>query len=132
LVNPRKAYPIDPGLIPVYDRSGRANTGHALETCVLLELQRRGADVAYVRTGSGREVDFLARYPGGQQTLLQVCADICEPGVQERETLALAEASREFPRATQQLVLLDVPPRFAVPQQIQVQAASAWLLEEGQ
>jgi hypothetical protein len=32
MVNPRKAYPVDPGLIPVYDRVGRANVGHALET----------------------------------------------------------------------------------------------------
>ena len=40
MVNPRKAYPVDPGLIPVFDRSGRANVGHALETAVLLELER--------------------------------------------------------------------------------------------
>ncbi|MCI0589709.1 MAG: hypothetical protein L0323_23070 [Planctomycetes bacterium] len=31
IVNPRKAYPVDPGRIPVFDRSGRANVGHALE-----------------------------------------------------------------------------------------------------
>ena len=37
MVNPRKAYPIDPGLIPLYERTGRANTGHALETAVFLE-----------------------------------------------------------------------------------------------
>jgi hypothetical protein len=48
MVNPRKAYPIDPGLIPVFDRSGRADLGHALETAVALELERRGAELAYV------------------------------------------------------------------------------------
>ena len=32
MVNPRKVYPVDPGLIPVFDRAGRDNTGHALET----------------------------------------------------------------------------------------------------
>jgi len=42
MVHPRKAYPIDTGLIPVFDRSGKANLGHALETAVLLELERRG------------------------------------------------------------------------------------------
>ena len=42
MVNPRKAYPIDPGLISLYERAGRANLGHALETVVLLELERRG------------------------------------------------------------------------------------------
>jgi hypothetical protein len=39
--------------------------GHALETAVVLELDRRGADVAYVRGsdrahGAAWEVDFLA------------------------------------------------------------------------
>ena len=42
MVNPRKVYPVDPGLIPVFDRAGRDNTGHALETVVALELERRG------------------------------------------------------------------------------------------
>jgi predicted AAA+ superfamily ATPase len=46
-VNPRKVYPIDPGLIPAFDRTGRPNVGHALETVVLIELLRRGADVGY-------------------------------------------------------------------------------------
>ena len=42
MVNPRKVYPVDPGLIPVFDRAPRANEGHALETVVALELERRG------------------------------------------------------------------------------------------
>ena len=53
MVNPRKVYPVDPGLIPVFDRTGRANPGHALETAVLLELERRGHEVTYVRTPKG-------------------------------------------------------------------------------
>lgn len=61
MVNPRKAYPVDPGLIPVYERTGRPNLGHALETAVLIELERRGCEVAYVRTKEGFEVDFIAR-----------------------------------------------------------------------
>jgi hypothetical protein len=41
MVNPRKAYPVDPGLIALFERSGRSHTGRALETVVLLELERR-------------------------------------------------------------------------------------------
>ena len=52
-VNPRKVYPVDTGLIAVFDRSGKANVGHALETAVLHALQRRGAQVHYVRTAAG-------------------------------------------------------------------------------
>ena len=61
MANPRKAFPIDPGLIPVFDRSGRANLGHALETAVALELLRRGAEITYVRTAeSSRWTSLLA------------------------------------------------------------------------
>lgn len=42
MVNPRKVYPVDPGLIPVYQRSGESQIGHALETVALLELERVG------------------------------------------------------------------------------------------
>src|SRR5690242_3980784 len=38
------------GLIPVFDPIGRRNVGHALETAVLLELERRGAQRSYMRT----------------------------------------------------------------------------------
>ena len=74
MVNPRKAYPVDPGLIHVFDRSGKANTGHSLETVVLLELMRRGAETGWVRTADGFEVDFLARHADGSKELIQVCA----------------------------------------------------------
>ncbi len=50
MVNPRKAYPVDPGLIALYERSGREHKGRALETVVLLELERRGYEVSYLRT----------------------------------------------------------------------------------
>lgn len=65
MVNPRKAYPVDAGLIGVYDRTGRANTGHALETAVLIELERRGSEVTYVRTSEGFEVDPGSRCRNG-------------------------------------------------------------------
>lgn len=129
MVNPRKVYPIDPGLIPVYDRSGRANLGHALETCVLLELERRGAKVAYVRTARGLEVDFLARLPDGRKELIQVCADLDAPDTRERETRALQEAADEHPMASLHLISLDPQAAPNLPPVITVHVASAWLLE---
>jgi hypothetical protein len=128
MVNPRKAYPIDPGLIPVFDRSGRANLGHALETCVLLDLERRGAEISYVRSGGGFEVDFLARYPGGKEELIQVCADLDVPAVREREARALMEAAREHRRATLHIVSLDPAIAPDIPRDISLHPATAWLL----
>jgi uncharacterized protein len=129
MVHPRKAYPVDPGLIPVFDPSGRPNLGHALETVVLIELERRRARVSYVRTPEGREVDFLARSPGGAAELIQVCADSTSAAVAERELRALDEAGRLFPHAGKRLLTLtlDGAPR-EVPPGIAVQPAYEWLL----
>ena len=129
MVHPRKIYPVDPGLIPVYERSGRLNLGHALETAVLVELERRGCEVAYLRTADGYEVDFLARAPEGRWTLLQVCADLADASTREREVRALAAAATEYPEATPLLLTLDaIPPQPALPAPLQWQAAAGWLL----
>jgi hypothetical protein len=129
MVNPRKAYPVDPGLIPVFDRTGRANLGHALETAVLLELERRGCSVTYVRTPEGREVDFLARRPAGEAELIQVSVDTADPTTAERELRALAEAAQLFPNAGTRLLTLtrDRAPS-EVPPGIVVQPAYEWML----
>jgi predicted AAA+ superfamily ATPase len=127
--NPRKIYPADPGLIAAFDRSGRANLGHALETAVLNELERRGADLGYVKTDEGYEVDFLARYPDAAPELIQVCADPSDPPTLERELRALAAAGREHRRARRLLLVLqrtDVP--RSMPAGVEVLPAYEWLL----
>ncbi len=86
--------------------SVRANLGHALETVVLLELERRRAEITYVRTASGYEVDFLARYPDGTVELLQVCADLLDRATAERESRALAEAHASLPNAQCRILTL--------------------------
>lgn len=127
-VNPRKVYPIDPGLIPVFDRSAKVNLGHALETCVLLQLDRRGAEVSYVHTPDGREVDFLARYPSGKEELIQVCASLDDPATRERETRALIEAAPHHPGAARSLIALDIPAALEMPPGIALHRALDWLL----
>lgn len=127
--NPRKAYPVDPALIPLFDRTGRANLGHALETVVLLELERRRCTVTYVRTDSGREVDFLARYPGGETELIQVCASLADVATAERELRALEEAGPMFPQAEKRLLTLirETPPA-RLPEGVTLQPAYEWML----
>lgn len=130
MVNPRKAYPVDPGLIPVFDRSGKANTGHALETAVAIELERRRCELTYVRTPEGHEVDFLARRPDGGAELIQVCADSSDRTTTERELRALDEAGALHPQATRRLLVLT---RAAMPQTVPegvvAQPAYEWLLD---
>ena len=94
-----------------------------------MELERRGAALAYVRTEAGREVDFLARYPDGRQDLIQVCADLDSPATRERETLALLEAAQEYPRVRLHIVALNADAVRGLPKSITLHAASAWLSE---
>lgn len=131
MVNPRKAFPVDPGLIPVFDRTGRANLGHALETVVLVELERRRMEVTYVRTPGGYEVDFLARRPGEEPELIQVCTDLGTAEVAERELRALEDVAKVYPKATRRLLTLtrDAMPN-EVPKHVVVQPAYEWLLTE--
>ena len=131
MVNPRKAYPVDSGLIAAWERVGRDNRGHALETAVHAELERRGVEVTYVRTPAGREVDFLARSPDGTEELIQVSAEVFDPAVAEREIRGLVEAGAMFPRARRRLLTptgeplpLDPPP------EVIVQPAYEWMLED--
>lgn len=126
--NPRKVYPADCGLIPVFDRSGRPQPGKALETAVLVELLRREAEVGYVRTAAGFEVDFLARFPTGEQQLIQVCAQLDDPATRDREVRALVAAAAEHPHTP--LIVLTLTPESArdVPTPLRVVDAALWFL----
>jgi predicted AAA+ superfamily ATPase len=127
--NPKKIYPADPGLIDAFDTSGRSNTGHALETAVYNELSRRGADVTYVKTNDGFEVDFLARHPDGRQELIQVCADATDAATWQRETRALDAAHAEHPRAERTVIVLDAAAARALKHpKTQMLPAHQWLL----
>ena len=128
MVNPRKVHPVDPGLAPIYDQTGRANRGHALEAAVRVELERRRRQVTYVKTADGYEVDFLARAPGRKPRLIQVAAELVDEETRQREVRALLSAKGEYPSASLHLVTLT--PEFTkdVPKEIDVHPAWRWLL----
>lgn len=127
-VNPRKVYPIDTGLIPLFDRSGRANMGHALETAAFWELKRRGAETGYVRTQSGYEVDFFARHVDGRQELIQVCADMDDPQTRERESRAMFDAQKQHPDAAMVVIAFNKPAAVRLPDPITLLPAVEWFL----
>ena len=130
MVNPRKAYPVDPGLIPLFARGGRGYQGHALETAVLLELERRGWELSYVRTAEGWEVDFFAHRPGEAPLLVQVCLETGDDATWEREVRALRSAGETYGDARLFLVTLDSsPPRRRLPDRVTWAPAARWLLE---
>jgi predicted AAA+ superfamily ATPase len=93
-------------------------------------LERRGAEVAYVKTESGYEVDFHARMADGSESLVQVSADIDAPSTLEREVRALTDAAQAFPNASLHLVTLARPANWiSIPESIEMAEASVWLLQ---
>jgi len=110
--NPRKVYPIDPGLMPVYERAGRENRGRSLETVVLLELERRGYETGWVRVGEDLEVDFYAESRVDEPLLVQVSLDTASETTWEREIRALQAAAEAYPEARPLLLTLDPTPPF--------------------
>lgn len=130
MVNPRKAYPVDPGLISIFERTGRTQTGRALKTAVLLQLERRGFAVSYLRTSDGYEVDFLAERRGEPPWLVQVCLETAADSTWQRELRAIEAAAAQVPAGRRLVVSLDsTPPRHPLPEGIEWAPAARWLLE---
>lgn len=131
-VNPIKAYPIDPGFIPAFDRTGRKNLGHALENIVLIELLRRGADVTWIKTPNGYEVDFLARFPDGKMELIQVSAVLEAQETITREFRALYDAHPVYKAAPLRLITLHRESHLEIPDgpAVEVSPVYEWLLTQ--
>jgi predicted AAA+ superfamily ATPase len=98
-VAPKKVYAVDTGLANRVSLSFSHNLGALTENLVFLELFRRGADVSYYRTASGREVDFACRRGRALDELVQVTLSLADPQVRTRELGALTEALDEQDRA---------------------------------
>lgn len=129
MVNPRKVYPVDTGLIPLYEQPGRSHHGRALETAILLELERREYAVTWLKVDDDREVDFLATRPGEPPLLIQVCLDTVGDDTWEREVRALEVALERYPDGQALLLTMDQsPPGRRLPEGLRWSSATEWLL----
>lgn len=129
MVNPRKAYPVDPGLVDMFGWVNQGQIGQKLETVVMVELERRGYEVGYLKTADDWEVDFHATTRNGEALLIQVCAEVSNAATLERELRALASAMKEHPTARAALVTLNSTPPPATPTGAEWWPAAGWLLE---
>lgn len=94
--NPKKIYCIDHSLVTSVGSGILVNAGHLLENLVFVALRRVTSEIAYYKTKSGKEVDFIAQYPDRSRKLIQVCESMGDPNTRKRELDALAEAMREL------------------------------------
>jgi predicted AAA+ superfamily ATPase len=129
LVNPRKIYVSDSGLLEADLSRMSEDRGALLENVALAHLRRQGWQPEYVVTESGLEVDFLlpAR-KAVDRRLIQVCWTLEDETTRKREVRALREAMKELRVKTGTIVTWNESGE--VDQGIEVVPAYRWLLGE--
>jgi predicted AAA+ superfamily ATPase len=98
MVNPKKTFIIDTGLIHACSHGTRPNWGHLLENFVFMTLRRSNYLIEYYKTAKGREVDFLATSDREDKplfSLIQVATDLENRDTKNREIKALEKAMQE-------------------------------------
>jgi len=101
VIAPKKAYAIDHGFCNFISFRLSKNRGKLFENIVCVDLLRRksaspGMEVYYWKDHMGCEVDFVVKEGYKVTQLVQVCYDIDDPDVREREMNSLLKAGREM------------------------------------
>lgn len=94
ILNPRKVYCSDTGLRNAVSFVFSEDLGRLAENIVFTELNRRGSEVYYWK--KEQEVDFLVKKGFKIAEAIQVCWNIENPEVKERELKGLKAACKEF------------------------------------
>ena len=94
MVNPRKIYVIDTGIINVASTSFTENKGHLLENIIYWELRRQGKELYYFNENKA-ECDFVVMKNEKFEQVIQVCYELL-PENREREIRGLTEAMDFF------------------------------------
>ena len=94
IVNDRKVYAIDTGVVNAVSFKFSGNAGKILENAVFLELKRRKKEVYYHR--GKRECDFVVREYGKIEEAIQVAQTIAPAETKKRELAGLREAIETY------------------------------------
>jgi len=94
MVNPRKIYVIDPGIIHIASTAFTENKGHLLENLIYWELRRQGKELYYFNENKA-ECDFVVMKNEKLEQVIQVCYELL-PENREREIRGLTEAMDFF------------------------------------
>lgn len=104
LINPRKVYAIDTGLINANSGSFTDDFGSLFENLVFLHLRRKYKEIYYFAEKS--ECDFVVSEKGTVRQVIQVCYDLNHDNV-DRELRGLFDAISHFELKEGTLVTLD-------------------------
>lgn len=107
VVNPKKLYCIDPGMVHHHSAGLSDQWGALLENAVFLHLRRTSQTIYYYRDSHQREVDFVVPGKGRSLSLVQVSVSIKSSKTRERETQALLSAMADLSIREATLITLD-------------------------
>lgn len=93
LINPRKVYAIDLGLVNIISNTMTEDLGRKLENLIFLHLRRKYTELYYFDEKG--ECDFIAMKNGSVEELVQVCYELT-PDNLKRELNGLQQAMRFF------------------------------------
>jgi hypothetical protein len=93
LINPRKVYAIDLGLVNVISSALTEDLGRKLENLIFLHLKRKYSELYYYDDKG--ECDFVAMKNTSVAELIQVCFELTPDNV-KRETTGLIKAMQFF------------------------------------
>lgn len=110
LVNPKKVYCIDNGLIEINSVSFNEDNGRLLENMVFMHLRRQTCEIFYY--ADKKECDFVVFQNGKLQGLYQVCWQLDQNNM-DREISGLLEAMKYFGINTAYLITHDQSDNFA-------------------
>lgn len=94
IINDRKIYCVDTGIVNAMAFRFSENIGRAMENVVFIELKRRGADMFYYK--GVKECDFVVRKGLKVTEAVQVSQTLSDPKIKTREMEGLLEAMDEF------------------------------------
>lgn len=131
-MNPRKIYPVDTGLMALYEPDHKPPLEQALKTVVLHSLLKQGAEVGYFLTENKREIDFHARLPNGKVWLLQICMNAADAQTLAAALQPFADLGVQEPGARHILISLHAADKASIPKNIEQHSACQWLLQTHQ
>jgi len=111
LVNPKKVYCIDNGLIEINSVSFNEDNGRLLENMVFMQLRRQSAEIYYY--SDQKECDFVVFQNGKLQGLYQVCWQLDQNNM-DRELSGLLEAMNYFGISTGSIITVNQSDTFIV------------------
>ncbi|MGQ9620910.1 MAG: ATP-binding protein [Bacteroidales bacterium] len=127
LVNPRKIYSADTGLITFNSGSFTEDTGRKLENAVHSFLRSRYRNIFYWHGKT--ECDFVVMTAEKKPLLLQVCSDLGRDNL-ERELEGISEAATFFSNVKGIIVTLNQSDTFTY-KKVRVNAVPAWRFMSG-